>query len=73
MPDAGYAAMRRYVDTLDAHVVAFQEIESKAAAEREFDPARGRAVVEHCERDGRAGAARRRRRGVCAGAVDRRE
>ncbi len=37
--DADYAAMRDYVDTLAADVIAFQEVESRAAAERVFDPA----------------------------------
>ena len=31
--DADYAAMRAYVDALAADVIAFQEVESKAAAE----------------------------------------
>lgn len=37
--DADYAAMRAYVEALDADVIAFQEVESRAAAERVFDPA----------------------------------
>lgn len=32
--DADYAAMRAYVADLNADVIAFQEVESKAAAER---------------------------------------
>jgi endonuclease/exonuclease/phosphatase family metal-dependent hydrolase len=36
--DADYAAMRAYMDALAADVIAFQEVESKAAAERVFDP-----------------------------------
>lgn len=44
--DADYAAMRRYVDALDADVVAFQEVESKAAAERVFDPSIYNVVIE---------------------------
>ncbi|MGV8924044.1 MAG: hypothetical protein ACOH1L_11980 [Thermomonas sp.] len=36
--DADYAAMRAYVDKLAADVIAFQEVESQAAAERVFDP-----------------------------------
>ncbi len=36
--DADYAAMRDYVDALAADVIAFQEVESRAAAERVFDP-----------------------------------
>ena len=37
--DADYAAMRVYADALSADVIAFQEVESRAAAERVFDPA----------------------------------
>ena len=37
--DADYAAMRMYVAGLDPDVIAIQEVESKAAAERVFDPA----------------------------------
>tara|TARA_R110002051_G_scaffold231966_1_gene293809 strand:+ start:89 stop:985 length:897 start_codon:yes stop_codon:yes gene_type:complete len=37
--DADYAAMRAYVDGLAADVIAIQEVESQAAAERVFDPA----------------------------------
>ena len=36
--DADYAAMRDYVSAMDADVIAFQEVESKTAAERVFDP-----------------------------------
>ena len=36
--DADYAAMRDYLEALSADVIAFQEVESKAAAERVFDP-----------------------------------
>ena len=36
--DADYAAMRAYVDKLAADVIAFQEVESQAAAERVFGP-----------------------------------
>lgn len=36
--DADYAAMRVYADALSADVIAFQEVESRAAAERVFDP-----------------------------------
>ena len=35
--DADYAAMRAYADALQADVIAFQEVESRAAAERVFD------------------------------------
>ena len=36
--DADYAAMRAYAESLGADVIAFQEVESRAAAERVFDP-----------------------------------
>lgn len=58
--DADYAAMRRYVDALDADVVAFQEVESKAAAERVFDPARWTVVIEQRRARERGGACRGR-------------
>ncbi|MDO9370856.1 MAG: endonuclease [Sphingopyxis sp.] len=41
-----YAAMKRIADGLDADVIAFQEAESVAAAERVFDPARFAIVME---------------------------
>jgi endonuclease/exonuclease/phosphatase family metal-dependent hydrolase len=44
--DADYAALRGYVDGLGADVIAFQEVESKAAAERVFDPAIYTVVIE---------------------------
>ncbi len=44
--DADYAAMRQIVDTLDADVIAFQEAENEAAAERVFDPSRYTVVME---------------------------
>jgi len=44
--DADYAAMRSYVNDLGADVIAFQEVESKAAAERVFDPAIYTVVME---------------------------
>jgi endonuclease/exonuclease/phosphatase family metal-dependent hydrolase len=49
--DADYAALRAYANALDADVIAFQEVESKAAAERVFDPSRYTVVIE--ERGGR--------------------
>ena len=57
--EADYAAMRAYVNTLDADVIAFQEVESKAAAERVFDPAIYSVVIED-----RVGT---NRRGECRG------
>lgn len=52
--EAEYAALRAYVDNLNADVVAFQEVESAAAARRVFDPARYEIVIED-----RPGSARR--------------
>jgi hypothetical protein len=43
--EADYAAVRAYVAELDADVIAFQEVESKAAAERGFDLATYTVVV----------------------------
>lgn len=56
--DADYAAMRQIANGLDADVIAFQEAESVAAAERVFDPARYTVVMEE-----RAGAPS----GTCGG------
>ncbi len=53
--DADYAAMRAYVDALAADVVAFQEVESRAAAERVFDPARYTIEIEQRVGTGRKG------------------
>jgi endonuclease/exonuclease/phosphatase family metal-dependent hydrolase len=44
--DADYMAMRAYVEDLGADVIAFQEVESQAAAERVFDPALYTVVIE---------------------------
>lgn len=43
---ADYARLRAYVDSLDADVIAFQEVESAAAAARVFDPAKYVVVIE---------------------------
>lgn len=43
---AEYAQLRAYADSLDADVVAFQEVESAAAAARVFDPAKYVVVIE---------------------------
>ncbi|NML08065.1 endonuclease/exonuclease/phosphatase family protein [Sphingomonas sp. G-3-2-10] len=43
---ADYAAMRRIADSLNADVIAFQEVESVAAAQRVFDPAKYDIVME---------------------------
>ena len=53
--DADYAAMRAYADALAADVIAFQEVESKAAAERVFDPARYTIEIEQRIGTGRKG------------------
>lgn len=53
--DADYAAMRDYVDTLAADVIAFQEVESQAAAERVFDPSRYTVLIEDRIGTGRKG------------------
>lgn len=44
--DADYSAMRAYVEDLGADVIAIQEVESQAAAERVFDPALYTVVIE---------------------------
>lgn len=56
--DADYAALRTQADALDADVVAFQEVESAAAAARVFDPARYQIVMEDRVGTGRGGACR---------------
>ena len=53
--DADYAAMRAYADALAADVIALQEVESKAAAERVFDPARYTVEIEQRVGTGRKG------------------
>ena len=57
--DADYAAMRAYVDALAADVIAFQEVESRAAAERVFD-----AAIYSIEIEQRVGTGRK---GECGG------
>ena len=59
--DADYAAMREYADALAADVIAFQEVESRAAAERVFDPARYSIEIERrvgTDRKGECGGGR---------------
>ncbi len=51
--DADYAAMRAHADALGADVIAFQEVESKAAAERVFDSARYTVLIEQRPGDAR--------------------
>lgn len=43
--EADYAALRGHSESLDADVIAFQEVESVAAARRVFDPARYDVVI----------------------------
>jgi endonuclease/exonuclease/phosphatase family metal-dependent hydrolase len=52
--EADYRALREHADALDADVIAFQEVETRAAAERVFDPARYTILIEN-----RAGTADR--------------
>ena len=56
--DADYQALRAYAEVLDADVIAVQEVESKAAVERVFDPSRYVVVVEDRVASGRGGACR---------------
>lgn len=58
--DADYAAMRGYVTDLNADVIAIQEVESQAAAERVFDPAIYTVVIEERVGTNRRGACRGR-------------
>jgi endonuclease/exonuclease/phosphatase family metal-dependent hydrolase len=58
--DADYAALRAYVAAVGADVIAFQEVESKAAAERVFDPAIYTVVIEERVGTDRGGACRGR-------------
>lgn len=57
---ADYDAMRAYVAGLNADVIAFQEVESKAAAERVFDPSIYTVVIEDRIGTNRRGACRGR-------------
>ncbi|MFK0299612.1 endonuclease/exonuclease/phosphatase family protein [Brevundimonas sp. NPDC090276] len=43
--EADYALLRRHADALGADVIAFQEVENRAAAERVFDPAKYEVVM----------------------------
>jgi endonuclease/exonuclease/phosphatase family metal-dependent hydrolase len=44
--EADYRALRAHAEALDADVIAFQEVETQAAAERVFDPARYIVLIE---------------------------
>lgn len=56
--DADYEALRAYAEGLNADVIAVQEVESKAAVERVFDPSRYVVVVEDRVSSGRGGSCR---------------
>ena len=56
--DADYEALRVYALALNADVIAVQEVESKTAVERVFDPSRYVVVVEDRVSSGRGGACR---------------
>lgn len=58
--ESDYAAMRAYVADLNADVIAFQEVESRAAAERVFDPALYTVVIEDRVGTNQRGACRGR-------------
>jgi endonuclease/exonuclease/phosphatase family metal-dependent hydrolase len=58
--ESDYAAMRAYVADLKADVIAFQEVESRAAAERVFDPALYTVVIEDRVGTNQRGACRGR-------------
>lgn len=55
-----YAAMRQLIEGLDADVIAFQEVESAAAAARVFDPARYTIIIEERRGGVRGGPCRGR-------------
>jgi endonuclease/exonuclease/phosphatase family metal-dependent hydrolase len=44
--EADYQALRAFAERIDADVIAFQEVESEAAAQRVFDPARYTIAIE---------------------------
>lgn len=52
---ADYAALRSHVAKLDADVIAFQEVETKGAAERVFDPATYDVIISNRPNSGRGG------------------
>ncbi|WP_119184547.1 endonuclease/exonuclease/phosphatase family protein [Sphingomonas turrisvirgatae] len=54
--EADYAALRRHVSALDADVIAFQEVESRAAAQRVFDPTRYDVLISGRPASGRGGS-----------------
>lgn len=58
--EADYARLRDHVEALDADVIAFQEVQNKAAAERVFDPARYDVVMSSRPASTRSGECRGR-------------
>jgi len=56
--DADYAELRRHAAALDADVIAIQEVENQAAAERVFDPALYDVVMSGRPVSARGGACR---------------
>ncbi|MFN3669570.1 MAG: endonuclease/exonuclease/phosphatase family protein [Brevundimonas sp.] len=56
--ESDYALLRRHAEALDADVVALQEVENRAAAERVFDPARYDIVMSSRPVSGRGGECR---------------
>jgi endonuclease/exonuclease/phosphatase family metal-dependent hydrolase len=56
--EVDYARLRRHADALGADVIAFQEVENRAAAERVFDPARYDVVLSSRPPSERGGACR---------------
>lgn len=58
--EADYALLRRHAEALDADVIAFQEVQNKAAAERVFDPSQYEVVMSSRPPSGRGGECRGR-------------
>lgn len=58
--EADYALLRRHVEALDADVIAFQEVQSRVAAERVFDPATYEVVMSGRPPSARGGECRGR-------------
>ncbi|MDQ8027599.1 MAG: endonuclease/exonuclease/phosphatase family protein [Brevundimonas sp.] len=56
--DADYALLRRHAEALDADVIAFQEVQNRAAAERVFDPSLYEVVMSSRPPSGRGGECR---------------
>ena len=56
--EADYALLRRHADALNADVIAFQEVQSEAAARRVFDPAKYDIVFSSRPASGTGGGCR---------------